>query len=183
MKAMQSKSFHFHKKALLDVATQNVKRNLELARREVHKTHMVFGDDAGPNEPLDLTVSYDGSWHNRGFTSKYGVGCCIEMTTGLDIDLEVLSKYCRSCDLMKDRLKSKPVALRTWIQKNKPKCEKKYDGSSPMMEVVAAERIWARSLDHGFRYTTLISEDDSKTLSHLNSASPYGEQAIDSVQH
>lgn len=106
MKAMQSKSFHVHKKALLDVATQNVQRNLELTRREVRKTHIVFKDDAGSNDPLDLTVSYDGSWHKRGFTSKYGVGCCIEMTTGLVIHFEVLSKYCRSCDLMKDRLKS-----------------------------------------------------------------------------
>lgn len=51
-----------------------------------------------------------------------------------------------------------------------------------MMEVVAAERIWARSLDHGFKYNTLISDGDSKTLSQLNSASPYGEQAIDKIE-
>lgn len=127
MKAMLSKSFHACNKALLNVATQNVQRNLELARREGRKTHMVFEDDAGPNEPLYLTVSYDGSWHKRGFTSKYGVGCCKVMITGLVIDFEVLSKYCRSCGFMKDRLKSKSVALRTWIQKHKPKCEKNYD--------------------------------------------------------
>lgn len=101
----------------------------------------------------------------------------------ININFEVLSNYCRSCDLMEDRLKSKPVALRTWILKHKPKCENKYDGSSPMMEVVTAERIWALSLDHGFRYITLISDDDSKKLSHLNSASPYGEQAIDKIEY
>lgn len=53
---------------------------------------------------------------------------------------------------------------------------------SPMMEVVAAERIWARSLDHEFRYITLISDGDSETLSHLNSSSLYGEQAIDKIE-
>lgn len=185
MKAMQNKSYRAHKKALLDATTQNVEKNLEMARCEVRKANMIFSGndtDLNSNEPLDITVSYDGSWHKRGFTSKYGVGCCIEMTTGLVIDFEVLSKYCRSCDIMSNKLKDQPIVLEGWLKNHMPNCEKNYDGSSPMMEVEAAERIWSRSLKHGFRYTTLISDGDSKTLSHLNSAKIYGDKEIEKIE-
>lgn len=183
MKAMQSKSYNGHKKALLEVATQNVNQNLNLARSEVRKTNTLCTlNDVDPNEPIDPTVSYDGSWHKRGFTSKYGVGCVIEMTTGLVIDFEVLSKYCRSCDITKSKLKDTPISLENWMKDHKENCEQNYDGSSPMMEVVAAERLWSRSQDHGFCYNTLISDGDSKTLSHLNASKFYGDQEIHKVE-
>lgn len=143
---------------------------MEEARCEVRKSLNLLSD--GPNdesEPLDLTVSYDGSWYKRGFTSKYRVGCCVEMTTGLVIDFQVLSKYCRSCDIMKEKMKGKPDELEAWLVTHKAICERNFEGSSPMMESIATEKIWSRSLDHGFRYTTLISDGDSKKLSHLNS--------------
>ena len=43
---------------------------------------------------IDICVSYDGSWHKRGFSSKYGVGTIVEMETGLILDYEALSLYC-----------------------------------------------------------------------------------------
>lgn len=129
MKSMQTKTYRSHKKALLVAATKIVTRNLELARCEVRKANSSFPDpEIGPSAPIDLTVSYDGSWHKRGFTSKYGVGCCIDMTTGLVIDFEVLSKYCRSCEIMKTKLKDKPIELENWMKKHKPNCEQNYHG-------------------------------------------------------
>ena len=50
-----------------------------------------------PNKIIDLVCSYDGSWHKRGHTSLYGIGCVIEVTTGLVVDYEILSKYCHMC--------------------------------------------------------------------------------------
>ena len=46
---------------------------------------------------IDLTVSFDGSWLTCGHSSMYGVGCVIEVTTGLVLDLVVQSLYCHSC--------------------------------------------------------------------------------------
>ena len=50
-----------------------------------------------PNQVIDLVCSYDRTWHKRGHTSLYGIGCVIEIRTGLVIDYEILSKYCHMC--------------------------------------------------------------------------------------
>ena len=34
----------------------------------------------------DIHVSFDGSWHRRGHTSKSGIGLLIETKTGLIVD-------------------------------------------------------------------------------------------------
>ena len=39
------------------------------------------------SKPIELTVSYDGSWQKRGFTSKYGIGCCIEAVSYTHLDV------------------------------------------------------------------------------------------------
>ena len=46
------------------------------------------------------------------------------------------------------------------------------------MEVKAAEIMWARSLDRGFRYTTVVSDGDAKTFRHLCDMRVYGEVVI-----
>ena len=54
-------------------------------------------DDIDSNGTVDVSVSFDGMWHKRGFTSNYGVGIVIDVATGLVLDHVVLSKYCQSC--------------------------------------------------------------------------------------
>lgn len=54
-------------------------------------------------------------------------------------------------------------------------CQANYDGSSPAMETEATERMWRRSDDMGFRYTSIISDGDSKTHENLQSLLIYGE--------
>lgn len=41
------------------------------------------------------------------------------------------------------------------------------------MEAEAAERLWKRSVDIGFRYTSVVSDGDSKTYDHLTSLEMY----------
>ena len=38
--------------------------------------------DLDPHDILDVAVSYDGTWHKRGFVSNHGVGVVISMDTG-----------------------------------------------------------------------------------------------------
>lgn len=43
------------------------------------------------------------------------------------------------------------------------------------METEAAERMWRRSEDMGFRYTSIISDGDSKSHENFQSLQIYGE--------
>lgn len=43
------------------------------------------------------------------------------------------------------------------------------------METEAAERMWRRSEDMGFRYSSVISDSDSKTHENFQSLKIYGE--------
>ena len=46
------------------------------------------------------------------------------------------------------------------------------------MEVEAAKRIWQRSVDTGLRYTTMLSDGDSKACYAIVSMRPYGDVDI-----
>ena len=60
------------------------------AVRETYKELNNSPDSGDEEGPLDVNVSFDGTWHKRGFTSNYGVGIVIE--TGLVLDYEVFFK-------------------------------------------------------------------------------------------
>lgn len=67
----------------------------------------------------------------------------------------------------------------TWLEEHKPDCCANHTGSAGAMEVAAAKVLWDRSLDSDLRYTKLISDGDSKTLTELQKMSPYGTVVID----
>ena len=46
------------------------------------------------------------------------------------------------------------------------------------MEMTAALRLWKRSTEAGFRYTTLLSDGDSKTFFHLQNNKVYGDTSL-----
>ena len=48
----------------------------------------------------DVTVSCDGSWHRRGFSSKNGLATCLAVSKKIPakvIDTGVLTNYCDGC--------------------------------------------------------------------------------------
>lgn len=83
---------------------------------------------------------------------------------------------------MKRKTKGRPQDFQTWDDDHKPNCNQKDVGSSPGMEVEAAERLWRRSETNGFRYTTMVSDGDVKTLAHLNSLNIYENKKIEEVE-
>lgn len=148
---------------------------LQRARHEVEKVYSELQGSLNLEKPINIAVSYDGTWQKRGFTSKYGVGCIIEVLTGLVIDYEVLSKYCRVCEAKKKKTSEDSDEFQAWYLTHEQKCQANFEGSSPAMETEAAERLWRRSEEIGFRYTSVISDGDSKTHDHLQSLKVYGE--------
>ena len=129
----------------------------------------------------DVAVSYDGTWHHRGFKSSHGVGVVMAIETGEILDFEILSKHCsvRMKNLHADE---------EWHQHHAEsgQCEKNCEGPSTAMETLAAKALWARSLNKGLRYSTVLSDGDNKTLTALNDLRPYGDIPIeksDCVNH
>ncbi|KAH9377387.1 hypothetical protein HPB48_008605 [Haemaphysalis longicornis] len=85
-------------------------------------------DDLQLGNPGNISVTYDGSWMTRGYSSHIGV--VIELFTGLVLDFVVLSNFCAGC-------------------KRRPK-------------------------RHNLRYTTILSDGDSRTYLALVDAKVYG---------
>jgi FKBP-type peptidyl-prolyl cis-trans isomerase (trigger factor) len=69
--------------------------SIEQAVDAVKKAHAELDPDIqeaidnGEDPVIDISVSYDGTWMKRGFTSKFGVGVAIDVLTGLVVDYEV----------------------------------------------------------------------------------------------
>lgn len=66
-----------------------------------------------------ITVSGDGSWQKRGFSSLFGVTTLIGWLTGKIIDIVVKSKYCKTCEFWKK--KEETAEYEEWIKSHK-KC-------------------------------------------------------------
>lgn len=172
MKPMSCNAYYQHMRQMEKQYIKTTNESLEKARTAVRKAYSFINNtDLDDHGTINISVSFDGSWQKRGFTSKNGVGCCIDVITGLVVDYEVLSKYCRVCDKM--QLGSGTDRFQAWFERHNPNWQKNNDGSSPSMETDAAERIWKRSEVHGFRYTTLVSDGDSKTFSHFTDLNLY----------
>ncbi|GFO40999.1 hypothetical protein PoB_006750400 [Plakobranchus ocellatus] len=140
------------------------------------------GIDIDEDTILDIAVSYDGTWLTRGHQSHIGIGCVIDVLTGLVIDCLVLSDFCQVCATTgKIKRQGHPDAYRRWLETHKEEgCDKNYDGTSGMMEVKVAEILWLRSIErHKLRYVTLVSDGDSKAYNRICEVAPYGEAQIE----
>ncbi|GFN94378.1 hypothetical protein PoB_002088400 [Plakobranchus ocellatus] len=118
------------------------------------------------NTVLDICVSYDGTWLKRGHTSQIGIGCVIDVLTGLVLEAELLSTYCHTCETTGTWVKGNtPQRYNASYDEHRADCCINYVGTSGNMEVVAAELLWARSVDnHRLRYTSMLSNGDAKAF-------------------
>lgn len=106
------------------------------------------------------------------------------MDTGEVVDLHVLSKTCEDCKAW-DWMNPTSETYLAWKQEHEAsgKCRSNYSGSSPAMEMKAAEVIFSRSLEAGLRYASVVSDGDSKTLSNLNDqVKPYRDFIIKKLE-
>ena len=181
---MHLKTFQIHQKKLYEACEQVADENLQAVAEVIRGAYCDSIDEDGY---IDITVSYDGTWHKRGFTSHHGVGVAIEVHTGMVIDFEVLSNFCHACALAETKYGADSVDFLSWKAKHED-CEKNFDGSSKAMEAECAKRIWGRSSEkYGLRYTSIVSDGDASTFSVLTKESPYGEshkiEKLDCVNH
>ncbi|KAH7945181.1 hypothetical protein HPB49_007388 [Dermacentor silvarum] len=118
----------------------------------------------------NIAVSFDGSWMTRGNSSHIGVGAVIELFTGLVLDYVVLSNFCAGCERGP---KENDPAYQTWWDSHM--CQKNTAKKAGEMEVEAAVLLFNRSLrKNGLRYTTILSDGDSRAFHALQEADVYG---------
>ena len=90
----------------------------------------------------------------------YGIGCVVDIITGVVIYFVVLSMYCHRCACASGRYSGTHTATFLQWKANHRDCNITYSGSSGGME--AAEIGWERSVDNfRFQYMTRLSDGDA----------------------
>ncbi|KAH8028134.1 hypothetical protein HPB51_013181 [Rhipicephalus microplus] len=101
------------------------------------------------------------------------------------IDHVVLSNFCLGCATGP---KEDEEGHAAWLVQHAPVCQKNVDCKAGQMEVEAALRLFRRSLEkHKLRYTTMLSDVDSRTFHALTEDEVYGyikvEKKKDCINH
>jgi len=124
-------------------------------------------------EPTGLTVSDDGTWRKRGFSSLQGVITLIGHYTGKVLDL-VKCSYCKQCEYWKPKMDT--MEYEVWMESHADECSANHIGSAGKMEVDAAVEMFSRSEElHNIRYSSYIGDGDSKTFKGIFESRHYGE--------
>ena len=180
MPSLHHKTFGKHARAVCDASKLAVTRVFASVADVVRRAYCDLDSTIGNDDIVDMTVSFDGSWMTRGHKSLYGIGCVVDVMTGLVLDMAVLSLYCQRCAYASRRLGGKATAaFQRWFADHREECQQNYHGSSGGMEKAAAELLWRRSVDRGFRYTTLLSDGDANTFKHLTGLKVYGDVVLE----
>ena len=179
MVPMHHSSYIKHMLAVTEANKQVVTRVLDSAATTVRNAYRQVNPSIAEEDVIDLTVSFDGSWMTRGHKSSYGVGCVIDTVTGLAVDLAIFSLYCQRCSYAKRRYGGRDTdEFKAWYATHMNECNRNFDGTSGGMEASAAEQLWERSLERGFRYTTIVADGDAKTYKHLCDRRIYGDVVL-----
>ena len=103
------------------------------AAKEIIKLKGTDGDGIA-----DCGVSCDGTWQCRGYQSLNGSVTAISMDTGKVVNVEPLSKVCKTCQKLENIDKGilQYLAMKA---DHTPKCQTNYKESAPAIE------LWLRS--------------------------------------
>lgn len=131
------------------------------AAQEVREVAGVTCEDA--DDVVDTSISCDGTWQKRGFSSLNGAVAVISIETGKVLDVEPMSRYCNAC-VANDKLKDIDPAKYETFQASHA-CRNNHKGSAPAMEKDGTIRIFKRSIDrHKLRYMNFYGDGDTKSF-------------------
>jgi len=130
----------------------------------------------GIEDTTNATVSGDGTWKKRGFSSLYGVATLIGYYSGKVLDVFVKSSYCKLCESWKAKLHTSE--FQEWYENhvNEGKCSANHEGPAGNMEASSILEMFRRSFQkYGLRYNQYIGDGDSKTYTRIVNSKPYGD--------
>ncbi|GFX08432.1 uncharacterized protein TNCV_3269211 [Trichonephila clavipes] len=87
-----------------------------------------------------------------------------------------MSKRWGECEQTKFALEEDSAEFRFWYEGHQNVYSATHVGSSGSMEVNAVVKLWERSESIGFRYTTLLSDGDSKSFLELKERNVHGSE-------
>jgi hypothetical protein len=151
------------------------KSTFEMIQRKAVDEEKNLNANAG-NVETHLSVSGDGSWKRRGFSSLFGVTTLIGKYTHKVIDFVVKSSFCQSCSNWAS--KKGTVEYDTWLENHEEHCSINHSGSSGKMEVDSMKEMFCRSNKLGVKYETYIGDGDTKTFKALLECNPYDDLAV-----
>lgn len=166
-------AFHRHQRILYSAAKSVAETCMEEAAAEVRAFNITQDRDEHVT-----SVTFDGTWMKRGFTSLHGVFTAISWDTGRILDLQVSSKHCHRCNLWRERREHNVISAETyqaWMDSHSEHCSINTERSAPGMESEAAVLLWNRSIAKTkLEYHVFIGDGDSKSFAAVCEAKPYG---------
>lgn len=134
-----------------------------------------------------ISVSGDGTWRKRGFSSLFGLVTVIGWYSGKVIDYVVKCKYCKQCEHRKKE--SDTEEFQEWYENHADECDANHEGSAGKMEVDSVIEMFHRSEKlYNVKYANYIGDGDSKTFKGVLDSDPYEnftvtkKECIDHVQ-
>lgn len=175
-------SFYDKVVTTISIATEAVcKKSMNIAANIEKNRSIEKGQEHG------ISVSGDGTWRKRGFSSLFGLVTLIGWFSGKVIDFVVKSKYCKQCEHWKEKLHTEE--FEDWHKKHADECNANHDGSAGKMEVDAVIEMFHRSEElYNVKYANYIGDGDSKTFKGILDSEPYEDcpvtkkECIDHVQ-
>jgi hypothetical protein len=125
---------------ILEVLESECKDEMKRVGVNVRETVLKENGEVDNGQPVEIAVSFDGTWAKRGFTSLTGVVFVISLDTGEVLDYHVLSKTCQKCALKKSKCEN-DNEFEEWKMEHEAsnECDINFHGSSPAMEADGAK--------------------------------------------
>ncbi|KYN11352.1 hypothetical protein ALC57_16498, partial [Trachymyrmex cornetzi] len=155
----------------------SVKIAVEVLFQKAVREEIEIAFDAVTNAIKKLTVSGDGSWRKRGYTSLFGVSSIIGYYSEKVLDLVVKSSCCKMCESWKNKLQD--AEFQEWYETHKNECNINHEGSSGKMEVDSIIEMFKRSVEkYNVQYHYYIGDGDSKTYTGIINSHPYDDEEV-----
>jgi hypothetical protein len=162
--------------------------NMHLACKNVAEKSMVhavreekIASSSDQELTQHITVSGDGTWRTRGFSSLHGVCTVIGAMNGKVLDLQVMSSFCKECESHSPMKGTEEYDQ--WKTAHESNCSANHRGSSGKMEPDGMVKIFGRSQEkYDVMYTGYIGDGDAKTYCALVSSRPYGAQEVTKIE-
>ena len=97
------------------------------------------------NREDHLTVSGDGTWKKRGWSSLFGVSTLIGQYSKKAVDAIVKSSFCQACIYHKNQEDNDIDEFDAWYEGHEENCSSNHAGSAGKMEIDAVTEMFERS--------------------------------------
>lgn len=170
---MNKTSFNDLQEKLHDLYLKAADISMESAANELKKN-----DD----DPItNITVSCDGTWQKRGFSSMNGVVTIIASETGKCLDYQVMSKVCNACNTWDAKKATDPDDYNNFHASHN--CPINHEGSAGSMEAAGTVMCFSRSVDNRqLRYLKYIGDGDSKSYNEVVATNPYPGHTVEKLE-